>query len=232
MGVIRMSGDHVTDAASCVRAMLVTGGGLYETSLHSMLEAIPRMSLEISPSDAEAFSRPLLDRLDVVILVNRSATLGPDGRRHFQSFAEAGRGIVILNQAMANYPDWPWYRKLAGGRYLDAPADGFPSSGFRLQEQIIAYPVGRHPITARLEGRAFHMLDETYCRMDIATDNTVLLQTRNSTADGPLLWISAYAPARVVVILPGFGHGAHLNLAYRFLVEDAIRWAAGREVVA
>lgn len=224
-----MTDDHVTDAASSVRTMLVSGGGLYETSLHSMLEGIPGVSLEISPRDVDAFSTPLLDRLDVLILVNRSATLGPDGRRHLRSFAEAGRGIVILNQAMANYPDWPWYRQLAGGRYLDAPADGLPSSGFRLQEQIIAYPVGSHPITARLGGRAFHMLDETYCRMDIATDNTVLLRTRNSSADGPLLWTSAYAPARVVVILPGFGHGAHFNLAYRILVEDAILWAARRE---
>lgn len=224
-----MTDDHVTDAASCVRAMLVTGGGLYETSLHSMLESFPEMSLEISPRDSDAFSTPLLDRLDVLIFVNRSATLGPEGRRHLQSFAEAGRGIVILNQAMANYPDWPWYRQLAGGRYLDAPTDGLPSSGFRLQEQIIAYPVGAHPINARLGGRAFHMLDETYCRMEIAPDNTILLRTRNSTADGPLVWTSAYAPARVVAILPGFGHGAHLNLAYRLVVEDAIRWAARRE---
>lgn len=223
-----MTGDLGKSPAGGVRAMLVTGGGLYETSLHSMLESLPGVSLEISPRDTVAFAAPLLDRFDLVILVNRSPTLPADCRRHLQEFAEAGRGVIVLNQAMANYPDWPWFRRLAGGRYLDAPVDGLPSSGFRLQEQIIAYPVGSHPITARLGGRAFHMLDETYCRMDISADNEVLLRTRNSSADGPLLWVSAYAPARVVAILPGFGHGAHMNLAFRFLVEDSVWWAAGR----
>lgn len=224
-----MTGNHATDAGSSLRAMLVTGGGFYETSLHSMLDSFAGVALDISPRDSAAFAGPLVGRYDVLILVNRSPSLGVDGRRHLQEFAEAGGGIVVLNQATANYPDWPWYRGLVGGRYLDSPTDGLPSSGFRLQEQIIASPTGSHPITARLGGRPFHMLDETYCRMDIAADNAVLLRTRNSSADGPLVWTSAYAPARVVVILPGFGHGAHMNLAYRYLVEDAIRWAARRE---
>jgi len=219
-------------AASRVRAILVTGGGLYETSLHTMLASLSGISLEISPSDCVAFSVPLVDRFDVVIMVNRSPSLAENERRNLQEFAAAERGIVILNQAMANYPDWRWYRDLAGGRYLDSPSDGLPSSGFRLQEQMIVFPVGEHSITARLGGRPFHLLDETYCRMDIAADNRVLLRTRNSTADGPLLWISSHSPARVVCILPGFGHGAHLNLAFRFIVEDAILWAARRQGIS
>lgn len=215
-----------------VRVLLVTGGGLYETSLHSMLESFAGVELAIAPRDSEAFARALPGRADVVIMVNRSATLGTEERNRLQAFAESGGGIIILNQAMANYPDWPWYRTLAGGRYLDVPTDGLPASGFRLQEQIIAMPVGMHPVTTRLGGRPFHLLDETYCRMDIAPDNLVLLRTRNSTADGPLAWVSPYAPARVVAILPGFGHGAHLNLAYRHVVEDSIAWVARREVHA
>lgn len=212
-----------------VRALLVTGGGLYETSLHSMLEGFAGIELTIAARDTDAFAQALPGRTDVVILVNRSPSLGADERRRLQDFAEAGGGVLVLNQAMANYPDWPWYRTLVGGRYLDTPTDGLPASGFRLQEQIIALPVGTHPVTARLGGRPFHMLDETYCRMDLAADNLVLLRTRNSTADGPLVWVSRYAPARVVTILPGFGHGAHLNLAYRHIVEDAIGWVAQRE---
>lgn len=212
--------------------MLVTGGGLYETSLHTMLAGLSGISLEISPSDRLAFAEPIVDRFDVVILVNRSPSLEANERRNLQDFAAAERGIVILNQAMANYPAWRWYRDMAGGRYLDAPSEGLPSSGFRLQEQMIVFPVGDHPITARLGGLPFHLLDETYCRMDIATDNRVLLRTRNSTADGPLLWISNHSPARVVSILPGFGHGAHLNLAFRFIVQDAILWAARWESIS
>lgn len=223
-----MTGGLGIEPVSGTRTMLVTGGGLYETSLHAMLESIAGVSLTIAPRDSAALATPLLDRCDVLVFVNRSPTLAVEHRRHLQEFAEAGRGIIVLNQAMANYPDWPWFRALAGGRYLDVPTDGLPSSGFRLQEQIIAYPVGGHPVTARLGGRAFHMLDETYCRMDIAADNEVLLRTRNSSADGPLVWVSAYRPARVVTILPGFGHGAHLNLGFRFVVEDAIRWVARR----
>lgn len=197
-----------------------------------MLESFAGVKFAIAARDTDAFAKPLPGRTDIVILVNRSATLATAERRHFQDFAKAGDGVIVLNQAMANYPDWPWYHSPAGGRYLDVAAGGMPGSGSRLQEQIIALPTGAHPITARLDGNPFHMLDETYRRMDIAADNLVLLRTRNSTADGPLLWVSRYAAARLVAILPGFDHGAHLNLAYRYLFEDAIAWVAKGEEYA
>ena len=72
------------------------------------------------------------------------------------------------------------------------------------------------------------MWDETYKGMWISPDVKVLLKTDNPTSDGPVAWISPYAKSRVVYIQLGHGETAHLHPGYGTLVQDAIRWSAGR----
>jgi uncharacterized protein len=86
--------------------------------------------------------------------------------------------------------------------------------------------VAKHPITARLG--TMHLWDETYKGMWISPDVKVLLRTDNPTSDGPVAWVSPYSKSRVVYIELGHGESAHLYPAYRTLVQDAIRWSAGR----
>jgi type 1 glutamine amidotransferase len=86
--------------------------------------------------------------------------------------------------------------------------------------------VAKHPITARLG--AMHLWDETYKGMWISPEVKVLLRTDNPTSDGPVAWISPYSKSRVVYIELGHGETAHLYTLYRTLVQDAIRWSAGR----
>jgi type 1 glutamine amidotransferase len=79
------------------------------------------------------------------------------------------------------------------------------------------------------KGRSLYMLcDETYKGMWISPDVKVLLRTDNPTRDGPVAWISPYPKSRVVYIELGHGQTAHLHPAYRTLVQNAVRWSAGR----
>jgi type 1 glutamine amidotransferase len=83
-----------------------------------------------------------------------------------------------------------------------------------------------HPITRGLSLTRVH--DETYKGMWIAPTNTVLLATDNPTSDGPVAWVSAYKPARVVYIQIGHGPESHRDPEYRALVRNALSWVAKR----
>jgi len=78
-----MSDVRQSEPVKSVRALLVTGGGPYETSLHSKIESFAGVDLTIAARDTDAFAGPLPERTDTVILVNRSATLAPAELRHY-----------------------------------------------------------------------------------------------------------------------------------------------------
>ena len=152
--------------------------------------------------------------------------------RHFAGgdtfgFVEAGKGVVVLHHAIADYQDWEWwYKEVVGGKYLLKPEGSTPASTYLHDQELCIRPALDHPITARIG--TMHFRDETYKGMWISPDVRVLLRTDNPTSDGPLAWISPYAKSRVVYIELGHGETAHLYPAYRDLVQDAIRWTAGR----
>jgi type 1 glutamine amidotransferase len=160
------------------------------------------------------------------VLYDMSATLSEAGRANFRAFAEGGGGVVALHHAIASTPDWPWYRELVGGQYIETSTPSQPSSTYLHDQDLDVRVVTPHSITAGVALTRIH--DETYKRMAIAKTNTVLLATDHPTSDGPVAWISAYPKARVVYIQLGHGTEAHRNAGYRALVLNAIRWAAGQ----
>lgn len=212
-----------------LRTLVVAGGGFFETSFLGMFEPYEDIEMTLSWSAVDAFATEIGQRADVVVLINRLPTLPDSARANLRAFVEGGGGVVVVNQALASFSDWPWwYTEVTGGRYMDHGEGEVPSSSFHLGEAIIASPIGKHPITTRLEGLPFHIVDETYRNVWMSPKNRILLRTRNSTSDGPLLWIGPHPAARIVVHTMGFGHGAHLNLAFRHLLEDSILWAGRR----
>lgn len=212
-----------------IRVLAVAGGGFFETSLFDTFTPTANVSVTVSWSDLEAFRDDLRGRVDVVMLINRSASLPEPQRGNLRAFVEAGGGVIVVNQAMASYGDWPWwYREVTGTRYLSGPEGDQPSSAYRLNEPIIAVPGAQHPITRRLQGLPFHIFDETFLRVWMHPEIRVLALTRNSSSDGPLMWLGPSPQHRVVVQTLGLTHGAHFNLAFRYLMEDSVRWAAGR----
>jgi type 1 glutamine amidotransferase len=212
-----------------IRVLVVAGGGFFETSFFDTFTPMANVSLTVSWSDQEAFHDDLRGRVDVVVLINRSATLPEPQRSNLRAFVEAGGGVIVVNQAMASYGDWPWWhQEVTGARYLSGPEGEYPSSAYRLNEPIIAVPSAQHPITRRLQGLPFHIFDETFLRVWMNPEIRVLAVTRNSSSDGPLMWLGPSSQYRVVVQTLGLTHGAHFNLAFRYLMEDSVRWAAGR----
>lgn len=208
-----------------VRLLVVTGGHDYPTSFYTVFEQ-DGLAWDHAVSNEAAFREDLWGKYDALVLYDMSQTLSEDGKRHFREFVEAGGGVVALHHSIVSYQDWPWYRELIGGQYLDKPSGGQPASTYLHDQDLSVRTVTPHPITEGLALARIH--DETYKGMAIARSNTVLLATDHPTSDGPLAWVSAYPRARIVYIELGHGTEAHRDPGYRALVRNAVRWVAGR----
>jgi type 1 glutamine amidotransferase len=208
-----------------VRLLVVTGGHDYPTSFYTVFEQ-EGLTWDHAVSNEEAFRRGLGGRYDALVLYDMSATLSPEGQRHFHDFVDSGGGVVVVHHAIVSYQDSDWYRDFVGGRYLQQPSGNTPASTFLHDQDLSIRVMTRHPIVEGLSLARIH--DETYKGMWIAPSNTVLLATDHPTSDGPLAWVSANKPARVVYIQLGRGSEAHHDPGYRALVRNAVLWVANR----
>jgi type 1 glutamine amidotransferase len=182
-----------------------------------MFESMPGLQVAVEPHP-RAFEGNLLKRVDVLVLYDMMTTSTPAQRDRLRTFAEAGKGIVILHHAICGYVDWPWwYENVAGGRYL-------PTSTFQHDVTIPVRIVADHPVTAGLKD--FQIFDETYKGMWFAKNLDLLITTKHEKGDGPIAWLGPSKTNRVVVLQGGHDKQAHLNPNWQRLVKNAILWAA------
>jgi len=163
----------------------------------------------------------------VLVLYDMVPEISDDKRANLRAFLEAGRGLVVLHHAIADYGSWPWWsEEVVGGKYLLQPEGGRPASTYKHDEDLYVHTVGNHTITRGIG--PLHFSDEVYHGMWISPKVQVLLATSNPLSDGPVAWIGPYDQSRVVYIQLGHGRFAHQNPDYQELVHRAILWAGGR----
>jgi len=212
-----------------LRLLVITGGGDYETTFYNLFDGYNDLAWTEVRSDRAAFETDIRDKYDVVVMFNRNDSLAEAAQRNLQLYVESGKGIVVLHHALGSYNSWQWWwREVVGGRYLMKTDGNQAASTYHQNEEIIARVVPPHPVTESLGVPFFILSDETYKGMWISPDVKVLLRTGNMNSDEVLAWVSPYKKSKVVVIQPGHTRGAHLNLAYRMLVRNAILWTSGK----
>jgi type 1 glutamine amidotransferase len=210
-----------------LRLLVVTGGHDYDTSFYTLFEGYQDLTWAHAPSSKAAFKNDIRKSCDVLVLYDMSADLDETGRKHLREFVEAGKGIVVLHHAIADFPAWEWWsNEVVGGKYLQKPERGLPGSTYRHDEELFVRPAGSHPITNPIG--PMHIRDETYKGMWISPAVKVLLTTDNPASDGPVAWISPYPKSRVVYVQLGHDAQAHRHPSYRALVRNAVLWSAGR----
>jgi type 1 glutamine amidotransferase len=228
-GAVTLSaeGRLPNQAPSPLRLLVVTGGHPYPTTFYTVFEGADDLHWEHAVSNHMAYKNDLRKDFDVLVLYDFTQEITDAEKANLRGFVEAGKGIVVLHHAIADYQDWDWWwKEVVGGRYLLKPEGSTPASTYLHGQEQCVQPVTSHPITAR--SGTMHLWDETYKGMWISPDDKVLLRSDAPTSDGPVAWISPYPKSRVVYIQLGHGETAHLYPAYRNLVQDAIRWAGGR----
>jgi type 1 glutamine amidotransferase len=182
--------------------------------------------------DSELFEDLSLWRYDVVVLYNMTQNISPKRQDNFaRLMQERGVGLVVLHHALAAFQGWDEYRKIIGARYPLATQEiegvSYPAGTYKHDvEMTVRVRDPKHPVTLGMNNFQIH--DEAYKGLWLAMDNRVLLTTDCPDNEPTIGWTRQYGNARVCVIQLGHDAKAYGNPAYRQLIVNAIRWAAGQ----
>ncbi|HXT42341.1 MAG TPA: ThuA domain-containing protein [Candidatus Angelobacter sp.] len=165
-----------------------------------------------------------LGGLDVLYLSNNQPMTNAALRRAIFDFANTGKGLLLVHPALwYNWPDWPEYnRALVGG-------------GARSHDKYGEFEVHvdkpQHPIMNSVPD-SFKISDELYhFEPDKAGTPIEVLATAKNLVTGrtyPSVWIVKHPRARIVCIALGHDGGAHDLDAYKTILRNALKWAAGK----
>ncbi len=222
--------------AEKIRVLLVTGGHDYE---HEPFMAVFKSYPDVifthvkHPENGNALDPPKKSdeyvegfKYDVIVLYDMWQKISDETKKHFVTLLKRGKGLVVMHHAMANYQDWPEYERIAGGKFLIRPAGGQPQSTFKHDVDLpvrIADP--DHPIVAGL--KPFQIHDEAYGKFRVSSEARPLLTTEHPESGKVIAWTGRYGNARVCTVQLGHDSTAYTNEAFRRIVGQAIRWAAG-----
>ena len=212
---------------SGTKVLLVGGGSShdfqkwFDEADGATLRAAGKFSVNYTESSVTA-TKAMAEADVLVSSTNQKDFDTPEFRAALMTFADSGKGIVLLHPAVwYNWP-WPEYNaRLVGG-------------GARTHEPIGEFAVNvlkEHPVTRGLPP-TFKVTDELYqVTLDPGGAATeVLAQT--SLAEGtqqtyPSIWIVRHPAARIVAIAPGHDGRVHELPEFKRLLVNSVAWAAG-----
>ncbi len=211
------------------RLLVVTGGHSYDTTFYTLFEGYADLAWDHVISARTAFRKPeAAEKYDTVLFYNMEQDLSGEERKNLQDFVGAGKGIIVLHHAIANYNNWPWwYQQVAGGKYFLKAEGGRPGSTYRHDIELFAMPTAKHPVVG--DAGPLHFLDEGYKGLWVSPKAQVLYTVEHPDADKPSAWVTPHNKARLVTILLGHDRHSHVNDGFRKLVKNAIDWTARKK---
>ncbi len=218
------------DRQAPLRVLMTIGGVGYNTWIVRMLESNRNIGLTLRDVDEDGvvFTADALSNVDAVLMYHRDNVAEPEERAALLDYLANGGAVVVLHHSIANYPDWEvWWRDHVGGLYVLPNHEGLEPSRYFPDFTGVARPVSDHPVTRRL-GSFWRIVDESYDRLWISDATTILLTTTAVGSETRLAWIGPSNSGSVVFIQPGHGEHVMRDPKYLMLIEDALRWAAGR----
>jgi putative heme-binding domain-containing protein len=220
--------------AGKTRVLIITGGSSHK--FHEFFAGTDSATLRAAGYTVHATedrdqAAELLPQADVAIIsVNRKFFDTPQYRKAVMDFAAAGKGIIMLHPGTwYGFPEWPELNaKIVGG-------------GARGHDKLGKYSVNTlkptHPIMKGVPA-SFEVEDELYyinSEPDKIPAGTapidVLAETSPSIrfkAPHPVVWTTKHERARVVGFTLGHDERVHDHPAYKTLLTNAVKWAAGK----
>jgi len=183
------------------------------------------------PESAELLKPGLEKDFDVIVMYDMVGSITPEQQKALVALLNRGIGLVSLHHNMGAHRDWDEFRKITGGKFLFKPRtiDGkeMPKSGFAHGQDIqVTVADTEHPITKGVNDFTIH--DETYSRYYTAPGAKVLLTTDHPKSDPALAWVKTYGKSRVFYFLLGHDAKAYANENFSKILEQGIRWTAGK----
>ncbi|MGQ9588704.1 MAG: ThuA domain-containing protein [Planctomycetota bacterium] len=229
-----------------LRALVVTGGHDFEPQFFPLFEAPqfragpsqeePAISCVFQshggePDPLATIAGPEGASFDVFVFYDMWQPIREEQKAALARAVLSGKGLVVLHHALANYQDWPEYRRMVGGRYYIAErVEGgtkIPPSTYQHDLDLRVKILDRdHYITSGLDDFDIH--DEAYGGFYVDPAAHALLGVEHPKSGPVVGWTRPYGKGRVAAIQLGHGRDAYENANFRTLLARAIRWAARR----
>ena len=165
-----------------------------------------------------------LPGVDVLYLANNQPISDPSVRKAIFDFVAAGNGLLLAHPALwYNWSDWPEYNlQLVSG-------------GSRAHDRYGAFQVTvtepDHAITKNVPS-TFTLKDELYHFKADASGPGMTVLAYGSVPDSetryPSVFVVNRSPGRIAGIALGHDGESHNLPAYKDLLRNAVRWAAGK----
>jgi type 1 glutamine amidotransferase len=232
LGALATAAPAQTTDAPKVRVLLTYGGhDFQQKEFFALWDAMPGVTYTKAPLPASAgLLRPGLEKqYDVIVMYDMVKAITPEQRQAFLELLSTGIGVVSLHHNLNAHPDWPEYRKVIGGKWVN-PGDTIdgrklePSTYDHDQDLHITVADTSHPITQGITAYDIH--DEAYGRVYVDPSVHVLLTTKHPRNVEPVAWVTHYGKSPVVYIMGGHDSAAWDNPAYKKLLIQSVRWAA------
>ncbi len=220
------------DSSGKIRVLVVTGGHDFEKEpFFQMFKDNPEITFRAAEHpNMHALLKPeSAKNFDVLVFYDMHQEISDDAKADFLAWLKAGKGLVVLHHAIADYQKWPEYAKIIGAKYYleKTTLDGVQKArsvyehGVRFKVHV-ADP--DHPVTRGVSD--FEVHDETYNLFDVYPDTHPLLTTDEPKSNKVIGWAKTYSQARVVYLQGGHDHFAYENPSYRKVLQQAIQWTA------
>src|SRR5438128_1785828 len=103
------------DSSAKIRLLIVTGGHEFEKEpFFKIFKDNPDVTFQAAEHpNAHALLRPeAAAQYDVLMLYDMHQEITDEAKADFVARLKAGKGLVVIHHAIANYQEWPEYRKI------------------------------------------------------------------------------------------------------------------------
>lgn len=173
--------------------------------------------------DGSEFSAEKLADYPLVILSKSNNTtpddktpwVTPQVEQAFAAYVRGGGGLLAMHSGTV-YKDTTTLRPLLGGAFDHHPP----------QCEVTHEPKAGHPLTAGVT--AFTARDEHYHMVMESETSDIFLTTTSTHGTQPGGWTRTEGAGRVAVLTPGHTTEVWLDPAYQTLLDNVMRWCAGK----
>jgi len=220
--------DERAGSESKTKVLIVGGGSSHDFNRWFNEEDVKTLSADgrasVKYTDKPADILPALNDLDVLYLSNNQPLADPELRKAIFAFADAGKGLLLVHPALwYNWNDWPEYNRVLVG--------GGAKSHDKYGEFQVHVNIPQHPIMAGVPD-PFKITDELYHHQpDKTGTSAMVLAWGKNLTDGktyPAVWVTRHPKARIVCITLGHDGKAHEHPAFKTILQNSLKWAAGK----
>jgi len=215
-----------------IRALVVTGANLERERFFAVFQQYADVAYREAGlrGGDKAFADASEWDCNVIVWADAGELPSAAQRANVERLLKKGAGLVVLNDGVAAFSDWPAYRQAvgavcAGGQRGSRGASHMGAAG-EGEEVVIHIVDGQQPITRGMNDFFLAAAPGGVCVP--GKGSQVLLAAGEGVAARPVGWVrSGPGGTRVCCLQLGAEGRVYENGCFRWLLQEAIRWAAG-----